>query len=170
MLRQVRWRLRSPPRTPVRTDVPRSLTNRPQFAGFSAVQTRGGAVSAAAAGSRYRRFSAPGLWALQTRSWRRRLSGNAADQTDKPNIAYWRPHSAGASRRRVTPMPRGSRPSTAACTSRGARNVSEIVILTCRMLHCSRAALCSTLTAPATISSSERRPPRSVRVDSRRPK
>ena len=49
--------------------------------------------------------------------------------------------SAGASRRRVTPMPRGNRPSTAACTSLGARNASEIVILACRMLHCSRAAI-----------------------------
>jgi hypothetical protein len=33
------------------------------------------------------------------------------DQIDKPSIAYWRDHSAGASRRRVTPMPRGNRPS-----------------------------------------------------------
>ena len=81
------------------------------------------------------------------------------DQIDKPSIAYWRDHSAGASRRRVTPMPRGSRPSTAAFTSSGARNASEIVILTCRMLHLSRAAICSTLvTVPATISSSQRRP------------
>ena len=55
-------------------------------------------------------------------------------------------------------MPRGSRPSTAACISLGARNASEIVILTCRMLHCSRAAICSTVTVPATISSSQRRP------------
>jgi hypothetical protein len=74
-------------------------------------------------------------------------------------IVYWRDHSAGASRRRVTPMPRGSRPSTAAFTSSGARNASEIVMLTCRMLHLSRAAICSTLvTVLATISSSQRRP------------
>jgi hypothetical protein len=33
----------------------------------------------------------------------------------------------------------------AAFTSSGARNASEIVILTCRMLHLSRAAICSTL-------------------------
>src|SRR5439155_27178680 len=59
-------------------------------------------------------------------------------QIDKPSSAYWRDHSAGASRRRVTPMPRGSRPSTAAFTRSGARNASEIVILTCRMLHLSR--------------------------------
>jgi hypothetical protein len=38
-------------------------------------------------------------------------------------------HSAGASRSRSTPMPRGSRPSTAALTRSGARNASEIVML-----------------------------------------
>jgi hypothetical protein len=38
--------------------------------------------------------------------------------------------------------------------SLGARNASEIVILTCRMLHFSRAAICSTLvTVPTVISS-----------------
>ena len=56
------------------------------------------------------------------------------NQSDKPSVAYWRDHSAGASRRRVTPMLRGNRPSTAACTSFGARNASEIVILTWRTL------------------------------------
>jgi hypothetical protein len=39
-------------------------------------------------------------------------------------------HSAGASRSRSTPMPRGKRPSTAALTRSGARNASEMVILT----------------------------------------
>src|SRR5215475_12126214 len=81
------------------------------------------------------------------------------NQIYKPSIAYWRDHSPGASRRRVTPMPRGSFPSMAAFTSEGARNASEIVIWTCRTLHCSRAAICSTLvTVPETISSSQRRP------------
>jgi hypothetical protein len=56
-------------------------------------------------------------------------------------------------------MPRGNRPTTAACTSLGARKASEIVILTCRMLHLLRAAICSALvTVPATISSSQCRP------------
>src|SRR6266571_1283248 len=84
------------------------------------------------------------LWALQTRSWRR-AEFHMKDrpvQMDKPSIAYWRDHSAGAWRRRATPTPRGSRPSTAAFTRWGARNASEIVILTCRMLHLSRAAIC----------------------------
>ena len=39
-------------------------------------------------------------------------------------------HSAGASRSRSTPMPRGKRPSTAARTRSGARNASEMVMLT----------------------------------------
>jgi hypothetical protein len=39
-------------------------------------------------------------------------------------------HSAGASRSRSTPMPRGKRPSTAARTRSGARNASESVMLT----------------------------------------
>ena len=44
-------------------------------------------------------------------------------------------HSAGASRSRSTPMPRGKRPSTAARTRSGARNASEMVMLTWRALH-----------------------------------
>src|SRR5882762_8273872 len=39
-------------------------------------------------------------------------------------------HSAGASRSRSTPMPRGKRPSTAARTRSGAKKASEIVMLT----------------------------------------
>ena len=42
-------------------------------------------------------------------------------------------------------MPRGNRPWTAACTSPGARNASDIVMFTWRMLHPSRAAICSTI-------------------------
>src|SRR6266446_7029145 len=47
---------------------------------------------------------AAGLWALQTRSWRPAgiAHEDRQDQIDKPSIAYWRDHSAGASRRRVT--------------------------------------------------------------------
>jgi len=51
-------------------------------------------------------------------------------------------HSAGASRSRSTPTPRGSRPSTAALTRSGARNASEMVMLTWRTLHFCRAAIC----------------------------
>jgi hypothetical protein len=51
-------------------------------------------------------------------------------------------HSAGASRKRSTPMPRGKRPSTAARARSGARNASEIVMLTWRTLHFWRVAIC----------------------------
>lgn len=47
-----------------------------------------------------------------------------------PRFSNCRRHSAGASRSRSTPMPRGRRPSTAALTRPGARNASEIVMLT----------------------------------------
>ena len=52
------------------------------------------------------------------------------------------------------PIPRGNRPSMAAFTSVGERKASEMVMLTCRTLHFSRVAICSTsATVPVTISS-----------------
>jgi hypothetical protein len=47
-----------------------------------------------------------------------------------PRASNCRLHSGGASRSRSTPMPRGKRPSTAARTRSGARNASDIVMLT----------------------------------------
>ena len=47
-----------------------------------------------------------------------------------PRASNCRLHSGGASRSSSTPMPRGKRPSTAARTRAGARNASEIVMLT----------------------------------------
>jgi hypothetical protein len=47
-----------------------------------------------------------------------------------PRASNCRLQSAGASRSRSTPMPRGKRPSTAALTRSGARNASEMVMLT----------------------------------------
>jgi hypothetical protein len=118
--------LPGPPRSPIRTGVSWSLANSAHFAGVSAGSRTGCAVSAARRGrdsldfgSRSlgspNPFLAPAGVALEDRR----------GQIDKPSIAYWHHHSAGASRRRVTPMPRGSRPSTAAFTSSGARNASE---------------------------------------------
>ena len=52
-----------------------------------------------------------------------------------PKASNCRLHSAGASRSRSTPIPRGKRPATAARTRSGARNASEIVMLTWRTLH-----------------------------------
>src|SRR5213595_3844920 len=120
--REVRTALHPPPRSPMRTDVSRSLRNSPQFAGVSA-GSNADVWSLPLAEVAIASILAPGLWALQSRSWRAK---DCEVQIDKPSIAYWRDHSAGASRRRVTPMPRGSRPSTAAFTRSGARNASEI--------------------------------------------
>src|SRR6266487_1156896 len=62
--------LPGPPRSPMRTDVSRSLTNSPQFAGISAVQIPG-VRSLLQAEVAIASILAPGLWALQSRSWRR---------------------------------------------------------------------------------------------------
>ena len=52
-------------------------------------------------------------------------------------------HSAGASRSRSTPIPRGKRPSTAARTRSGARNASEIVHVD--LAHAAFLAACNLL-------------------------
>src|SRR5215470_5708725 len=76
----------------------------------------------------------------------------------RPSRSICGDHSAGASRKVATPMPRGSRPSTAALTRAGAMNAIDIVMLTWRTLHFWRAAMASMLTVPETISSSQARP------------
>src|SRR5947208_13719574 len=68
-MRPVRWGLHPPPRSPMRTDVSRSLRDSPQFAGVSAgsnADTRSLPLAEVAMAS----ILAAGLWALQTRSWR----------------------------------------------------------------------------------------------------
>jgi len=88
-----------------------------------------------------------------------RLVSAMTSRKFSPSASNCRVHSAGASRSRSTPMPRGKRPSTAALTRSGARSASEMVILTCRTLHCWRVAICSMFVAePETISSSHLRP------------
>src|SRR5262245_10884024 len=77
-------------------------------------------------------------------------------------MVCWRDHSAGASRSRVTPMPRGSRPAIAAPTRSGARNASEMVILTCRTLHRSRLAMLSAFAFASVRSSLSQRRPRAI--------
>ena len=65
------------------------------------------------------------------RSAEKRASGSVRTYCGfNPRVSNCRLHSAGASRSRSTPMPRGKRPSTAALTRAGARNASEMVILT----------------------------------------
>src|SRR5947209_8152664 len=87
--------LPGPPRSPMRTDVSRSLRNSPQFAGVSA-GSNADVRSLPPAEVAIASILAAGLWALQTRSWR--PAGVAhedhQDQIDKPSIAYWRDHSA----------------------------------------------------------------------------
>ena len=89
-----------------------------------------------------------------SRSWRRKgvvqrtsprscrccgLTGRWSQGCDqvcaRPSRSNWTDHSAGASRKFATPMPRGSRPSTAALTRPGAINAIEMVMLTWRTLH-----------------------------------
>src|SRR5437899_8213629 len=110
----------------MRTNVSRSLTNSPKFAGISAGSNAGRAVSVAGRGRYSVNF---GCRSLGSANPFLAPAGVAHEdrqvQIDKPSIAYWRDHSAGASRRRVTPMPRGSRPLTAAFTRSGARNASD---------------------------------------------
>src|SRR5712691_3446346 len=79
-------------------------------------------------------------------------------------MACWRDHSTGASRNRVTPMPRGNRPSMAARTRSGARKAREIVMLTCRTLHRSRLAMLSAFAFASARSSSSQRRPRAIDV------
>jgi hypothetical protein len=64
----------------------------------------------------------------------------------------------GRSNSRETPMPRGSRPSTAALTSEGATKASDSSMVTRRVLQVSRMAIPSMVTEPAVISASQRRP------------
>jgi hypothetical protein len=90
-----------------------------------------------------------------SRFWPRRCSYSGFS----PSISNCRRHSEGGSRSRSIPMPRGRRPSTAALTRLGVRKASEMVILTCRALHFSRAqSSAMVVTRPETTSSSHRRP------------
>jgi hypothetical protein len=80
----------------------------------------------------------------------------------RPSMRYWRDHSAGSSQSRVTPMPCGSRPSIAALTRLGAREASDIVMLTLRTLQPSRAAMCSAFVLTSASSSLSQRRPRAI--------
>jgi hypothetical protein len=59
-------------------------------------------------------------------------------------------------------MPWGSRPSMAALTRLGARNASEILMLTLRALHPSRLAMLSAVAFGMVVSSSSQRRPRAI--------
>ena len=88
----------------------------------------------------------------------RRVSAAISVRGDRaPDVAWTiRP---GKSARRATPMPCGSRPSIAALTRSGARNASEIVMLTLRALHPLRSAILSAVAVASLVSSSSQRRP-----------
>jgi hypothetical protein len=88
-----------------------------------------------------------------------------ASQVASPSIWCWRAQATGASNRRATPIPCGSRPSTAALMRAGARKANEIVMLTWRVLQASRAAISSIVAVAASISDSHWRP-RAIAVTS----
>jgi hypothetical protein len=68
--------------------------NSPQFAGVFA-SSNADARSLSPAEVAIATILVAGLWALQTRSWRRPevAHEDRQDQIDKPSIAYWRDHS-----------------------------------------------------------------------------
>ena len=158
MLRSVRSKLHPPPRTPFEPSVPeiRQLArNRRVLCGHLV--------------SRTRRLVLASLFALVVSGVRKPVPGAGiglsqagSDQPIRPSIAVWRDHSTGASRRRVTPMPRGNRPSIAAFTRSGARKARDIVMLTWRTLHPSRLAMRSTSAFASTTSSLSQRRPRAI--------
>ena len=65
-----------------------------------------------------------------------RLLQAGSDQPIRPSIAVWRDHLTGASRRRVTPMPRGNRPSIAeqpAEQKMAIENFSAMIVSTAKL-------------------------------------
>lgn len=91
-----------------------------------------------------------------------RFSSNASYFPGRPRIWCCLDHSAGKSARRAKPIPCGSRPSIAALMRSGARNASEIVMLTLRTLHASRFAILSAVAVTSVASSSSQRRPRAI--------
>ena len=88
-------------------------------------------------------FQTRNLWPGKSFSWETETAvaetgSEDAAQRFRPSAWCCRGHSAGMSQRRVTPIPRGSRPSRAALTRAGERKASEIVIVTFRGLQPSR--------------------------------
>jgi hypothetical protein len=147
---QVVRSLPSPPSSPTKPQIPVPAPDRPFLRGFSPVSLRSFGLR------RYLRslrpILAPCLRIQKFRSPRhsfdgqcRSVAGNFESLGGQKRVVLsparsyrgfnprasncWL-HSGGASRSRSTPMPRGKRPSTAARTRSGARNASDIVMLT----------------------------------------
>ena len=152
--------LPAPPRTPIRTECSGDSSISPPIGGSLC----GRLVSRTRQLGFGRPFRPCCLWGPQTRSWRGHRDCHKPGQINRSDRASlcWRDHSTGASRRRVTPMPRGSRPSIAAFTRSGARKASDIVMLTWRTLHLSRLAMLSTFAFASSTSSLSQRRPRAI--------
>jgi hypothetical protein len=151
--RPVRIRLRTPPSSRSKPQISGPAPNRPFLWGFSPVSFRSFGLwwhwwslrPISASRLCIQKFRSP----QQGFDGQYRLAvGNIVSLRQKkpcragrnycgfnPSTSNCRLHSAGASRNRSTPIPRGSRPSTPARTRSGARNASEMVMLTWRTLH-----------------------------------
>ena len=86
---------------------------------------------------------------------------------ERPRVWRCRDHSAGISQSRATPIPRGRRPSIAALTRSGARNASEMVMLTFLRLQPSRCAILPTFDVGSAINSPSHRRPRAMDATSK---
>ena len=86
--------LPAPPRTPIRTGVSWSLTNSAHFAGVSA-GSRTGYASLPPVEVAIASILAPGLWALQTRSWRRSARIKSTNRASRIGATTQQEHRAG---------------------------------------------------------------------------
>src|SRR5437667_8149804 len=86
--------LSGPPRTPIRTGVSWSLTNSAHFAGVSA-GSRTGYASLPPVEVAIASILAPGLWALQTRSWRRSARIKSTNRASRIGATTQQEHRAG---------------------------------------------------------------------------
>src|SRR5258707_9247638 len=116
----------------MRTDVSRSPTNSPQFAGISAGPNAGRAVSVVGRGRDSVDF---GCWSLGSANPFLAPAGVAhedrPDQIDKPSIAYWRHPSARGSGSQLLPRPRRNRTFWGPHTERARRAGGEWASFAC---------------------------------------
>ena len=112
---------------------------------------------------RYLRLCPRNPVSRQRRPWRGEIRFECRSYcAGSPSTWCCRDHPGGRSQRRATPIPCRSRPSTAALTRSGAKNASEIVMLTLRALQPSRSAMRSTVVVGSAINSSSQRRPRAI--------
>ena len=114
----------------------------------------------ALAGKRGNESPAPNFWVPDCAAGLISEIANRSDCNQRsagtlsPNADHWSGHAIGRSIRRLTPKPRGSRPSIAASTRAGQRKVSETVRRIQRSVLPSRAASDSMVWVGMVVSSS----------------